>query len=68
MRHDAILDAADEAFAKVVVEDAASADQAPAPTPSRQTPRAHRIGILAMAIIGAILMALSQLWNWITGG
>jgi len=71
VRHDAILDAADEAFAKVVVEDAAAANNKappPAPTAIPQAPRAHRIGILAAAIIGAILMALSQLWNWITGG
>lgn len=70
VRHDAILDAADEALAKVVVEDGATAttDNAPTPAPSPQTPRAHRIGILVAAIIGAIIMALSQLWNWITGG
>ncbi len=70
MRHDAILAAAAEAFAKVLVEDAATftIDNAPAPPPSRQTPRAQRIAIVAAAIIGAILMALSQLWNWITGG
>lgn len=70
VRHDAVLDAADEAFDKVVVEDAASAttDNARAQTASPQTPRAHRIGVLVAAIIGAILMALSQLWNWITGG
>jgi lysozyme family protein len=68
VRHDAILDAADEAFARVVVEDAATHDKAPAQTASPHTPRAQQIGILAAAIIGAILMALSQLWNWITGG
>jgi len=68
VRHDAILDAADEAFAKVVVEDAATATTDNAPAPAPQTPRAHQIGIVAVAIIGAILMALSQLWNWITGG
>ena len=70
VRHDAILDAADEAFAKAVVEEADTVDKVPglAPTPDPQTPRHHQIGILAAAIIGAILMALSQLWNWITGG
>jgi hypothetical protein len=66
VRHDAILDAAERAIAKVVVEDAATIDKVPATIP--QTPKAHQIGILAVAILGAVLMALSQLWNWITGG
>ncbi|MDN2582991.1 glycoside hydrolase family 108 protein [Aquibium sp. ELW1220] len=66
VRHDAILDAADDTFEKVVVEDAVITDRAPASSP--QTPRTSQLGILAVAIIGAILMALSQLWNWITGG
>lgn len=70
VRRDAILDATDEAFDKVVVEDAATVttDNAPITTPTPQTPTTSQIGILAAAIIGAILMALSQLWNWITGG
>ncbi|MDN2578963.1 glycoside hydrolase family 108 protein [Aquibium sp. ELW1220] len=66
VRHDAILDAAERAIAKAVVEDATTIGEVPAPIPP--TSKAHRIGILAVAIIGAILMALSQLWNWITGG
>ncbi len=66
MRNDAILDAANETFAKVVVEDVPGDDKLPAP--STLPSKAHQIGVLASVIIGAILMALSQLWNWITGG
>ena len=42
VRHDAILDAADEALAKVVVEDAVTDDKAPASNPA--TSKAHQIG------------------------
>ena len=51
VRYNALLGAADEAFAKAVVEDVVADDKVTATIP--RTSKAHQIGILAAAIIGA---------------